>query len=164
MKNNSFYNLLESPVGKIAITSNNTEITGIYLEGHSLFSDVTNNNDNYQLNQNLNILQEAETQLQEYFTGKRNDFDLATNPEGTDFQKKIWKELDKIPYGETRSYLDIAKAIKSPTASRAVGMANGKNPISIITPCHRVIGSNGKLTGYASGIEAKKWLLNHEAK
>lgn len=104
----------------------------------------------------------ARQQLAEYFAGKRKVFDLELNPKGTDFQKKVWRELVKIPYGRTISYGELAKRIGNPSASRAVGLANGKNPISIIIPCHRVIGKNGSLTGFGGGIEVKRFLLDHE--
>ncbi|NND87925.1 MAG: methylated-DNA--[protein]-cysteine S-methyltransferase [Flavobacteriaceae bacterium] len=101
-------------------------------------------------------------QLQEYFDGKRTDFDLKLAPQGTDFQKRVWKQLQTIPFGKTCSYLDMAKALGDPKVIRAAASANGKNPLSIIIPCHRVIGSDGTLTGYAGGISRKKWLLEHE--
>jgi len=99
---------------------------------------------------------EAKRQLTAYFNGELQTFNLKLNPEGTEFQKKVWDKLMEIPYGETRSYKDIAILIGNENASRAVGMANGKNPIPLIVPCHRVIGSNGKLTGFAFGVELKK--------
>lgn len=102
-------------------------------------------------------------QLNEYFEGKRFEFELPLNPHGTEFQKIVWSELAKIPYAETRSYKQIANAIGNPGASRAVGMANNKNPICIVIPCHRVIGTNGKLTGYAGGLEIKDKLLHLES-
>ena len=102
------------------------------------------------------------TQFDEYFKRKRQEFSLELKPEGTEFQKTVWHELLKVPFGKTVSYLDIAKAIGNVKAIRAVGAANGKNPISIIIPCHRVIGSNGHLTGYGGGLWRKEWLLNHE--
>jgi methylated-DNA-[protein]-cysteine S-methyltransferase len=101
-------------------------------------------------------------QLIEYFNGTRTEFSLNLNPEGTKFQKKIWQFVESIPFGKTVSYLDIALLSGSEKNTRAVGLANGKNPIPIIIPCHRVIGSSGKMTGYAGGIERKKWLLIHE--
>ena len=107
-------------------------------------------------------LQECVVQLEEYFNGKRASFGLTVNPKGTDFQKKVWKSLLKIPYGKTKSYLEQSKALGDVKAIRAVASANGKNPLWIIIPCHRVIGSDGALTGYAGGIWRKKWLLNHE--
>ncbi|MCK8523143.1 methylated-DNA--[protein]-cysteine S-methyltransferase [Aquimarina sp. D1M17] len=108
-------------------------------------------------------LEQAVTQLQEYFEGRRTHFDLKLNPSGTEFQKKVWKELLKIPFGKTVSYLDIAKRLGDPKTIRAAASANGKNPLWIIVPCHRVIGSDGSLTGYAGGLWRKKWLLEHES-
>lgn len=107
------------------------------------------------------ILQ-AENQLKEYFFGKRETFDLKINPEGTSFQKKVWELLMHIPFGNTRSYLELSNDFGNTKAIRAVAAANGKNPLWIIIPCHRVIGSNGSLTGYAGGLWRKKWLLEHE--
>ena len=101
-------------------------------------------------------------QLKEYFDGKRKQFDLRLNPTGTDFQKRVWDELLHIPFGKTRSYMENTKILGDPKAIRAVANANGKNPIWIVIPCHRVIGSDGSLTGYAGGIWRKEWLLNHE--
>lgn len=110
------------------------------------------------------ILQEAKQQLSEYFEGKRTSFDLPLKFHGTDFQKKCWQALQKIPFGETKSYQEQAQLTGNIKAVRAVGGANNKNPIPIIVPCHRVIGKNGSLVGYAGGIEKKKWLLEHEKK
>ena len=104
-------------------------------------------------------LQEAVSQLNEYFSGERNAFDLHLNPQGTDFQKKVWKSLEEIPFGKTRTYLEQAKILGDVKAIRAVAAANGKNPLWIVLPCHRVIGSDGSLTGYAGGLWRKKWLL-----
>lgn len=101
-------------------------------------------------------------QLEQYFKGELSQFDIPLDPKGTEFQKSVWQCLSTIPFGETVSYLDIAKMVNKPKGSQAVGGANGRNPISIIVPCHRVVGSNGSLTGYAGGIERKLWLLNHE--
>ena len=109
------------------------------------------------------ILCEAERQLTEYFAGKRTQFDLPIEPRGTQFQKKIWQALREIPFGQTRSYLDLAKAAGSPRAARAVGAATGKNPLSIVVPCHRVIGADGRLNGFAGGVETKAKLLALEA-
>lgn len=109
------------------------------------------------------LLLEAGKQLEEYFQNKRKNFSVKLEMQGTEFQKQVWQELLAIPYGETRSYTDIAKNLKRPKAVRAVGSAIGKNPISILVPCHRVIGSNGKLTGFAGGLETKALLLNLEA-
>ena len=110
------------------------------------------------------ILLETERQLSEYFAGQRTQFDLPLEPRGTKFQIKVWQALREIPFGQTRSYLDLAKAIGSPGASRAVGAANGKNPLSIVVPCHRVIGADRSLTGFAGGLQAKAALLALEAR
>ena len=104
----------------------------------------------------------AVKQLDEYFKNERTEFDIPLDLEGTDFQLRVWRELSKIPFGKTKSYMDIAKALGDPKAIRAVGTSNGRNKISIIIPCHRVIGSDGSLTGYAGGMERKKWLLDFE--
>ena len=108
------------------------------------------------------VLVETERQLGEYFAGKRRTFDVPLSFAGTDFQKRVWAALLAIPFGETRSYGEIAQQLGTPGASRAVGAANGRNPISIIAPCHRVVGANGKLTGFAGGLEAKAFLLDLE--
>ena len=142
----------ESPIGNIEIAADNKGI--ISLDFVKSSSDPMD----------CHLLQECVKQLDEYFNGQRKVFDLPLNITGSDFQKKVWTELLKIPYGQTRSYGEIARAIGNEKASRAVGMANNRNNIGIIIPCHRVIGSNGSLTGYASGIWRKEWLLNHEKK
>jgi len=108
-------------------------------------------------------LEESVFQLQEYFDGKRKQFDLKLNPEGTNFQKTVWTELLKIPYGKTISYLDLSKRLGDVKAIRAVANANGKNPLWVVVPCHRVIGTDGSLTGYAGGLHRKQWLLDHES-
>jgi len=108
-------------------------------------------------------LEDCVFQLQEYFDGKRKDFDIKLNPEGTDFQKKVWNQLLEIPYGKTLSYLELSKQLDDVKAIRAVANANGKNPIWIIIPCHRVIGSDGSLTGYAGGLNRKQCLWQHES-
>lgn len=108
-------------------------------------------------------LQEAARQLREYFAGERSDFSLKTNPQGTEFQKQVWQTLGQIPFGKTVSYLELSKKLGNPKAIRAVASANGKNPLWIVVPCHRVIGSDGSLTGYAGGLHRKKWLLEHES-
>jgi methylated-DNA-[protein]-cysteine S-methyltransferase len=105
----------------------------------------------------------AVKQLNEYFEGKRTHFDLKLNPEGSEFQKKVWQQLQKIPFGKTISYQQVANQLGDPKVIRAAASANGKNPIAVIIPCHRVIGSDGSLTGYAGGLHRKKWLLEHES-
>lgn len=108
-------------------------------------------------------LEDAVYQLKEYFHGTRENFSLELRPEGTDFQKKVWSELSSIPYGKTISYLELSKRLGDAKAIRAVAAANGQNPLWIVVPCHRVIGSDGSLTGYAGGLHRKKWLLEHES-
>ncbi|HEY4200147.1 MAG TPA: methylated-DNA--[protein]-cysteine S-methyltransferase [Devosiaceae bacterium] len=155
-----FYKLVKSPVGELKLVATDDGLAAILWE-----------NDNprrVRLNvvredQNHPVLLETERQLKQYFAGERQAFDLKLDFVGTDFQKQVWHALLTIPFGETRSYGEIARQIGKPKAVRAVGAANGKNPISIITPCHRVIGSTGKLTGFAGGLETKERLLKLEA-
>lgn len=109
------------------------------------------------------VLEDAAYQLKEYFEGQRKEFTLELNPQGTDFQKRVWEGLLNIPYGKTNSYLELSKTLGDVKAIRAVAAANGKNPLWIVIPCHRVIGSDGSLTGYAGGLHRKKWLLDHES-
>lgn len=158
MKNKSI-NFYKSPLGLIKITSNSKGVTSVVFDDHEDPDKFFPRNDDISP-----ILKECFKQIDEYFKGKRYKFSVKLAPEGTDFQKAVWKELKVISFGKTCSYLDIAKKIGKVTGSRAVGNANGKNPISIIIPCHRVIGSDKKLTGYAGGIWRKKWLLEHEQK
>lgn len=108
-------------------------------------------------------LEDAVYQLNEYFEGARTEFNLTLNPMGTEFQKKVWVELQNIPYGKSKSYLELAKALGDPNATRAAASANARNPLWIVVPCHRVIGTDGSLTGYAGGLHRKQWLLNHES-
>lgn len=110
------------------------------------------------------VLARAAEQLAEYFAGTRHEFDVPLAPRGTEFQRRVWRELAAIPYGDTATYGELAIALGRPSASRAVGAANARNPISILVPCHRVIALTGELTGYAGGLEAKRWLLDHEAR
>lgn len=120
-------------------------------------------NDDVPLSNSIpDVLQNAVKQMEEYFEGKRNTFDFPLNPQGTDFQKKVWKALLEIPFGKTTSYQELSIQLGDVKAIRAVASANGKNPLWIVVPCHRVIGSDGSLTGYAGGLWRKKWLLEHE--
>ena len=145
--------VIDSPVGKIAIFAENEKIIRLDLKTKERTdSEITEK-----------ILLKAEKQLFEYFFGERKFFELEYEFSGTDFQKSVWRELEKIPFGETKTYGEIAAAIGNPKAGRAVGLACNKNPLAIIGPCHRVIGAGGKLTGFACGTEVKKWLLGHEA-
>lgn len=150
------YKLMPSPVGKLTLVSNLSALVAILWEkerpGRVRLGTMQEDNDDP-------TLLEVERQLTEYFSGERNRFDVPLCFQGTEFQKKVWNALLDIPYGETRTYGEIATAIGNPTAVRAVGAANGRNPISIIAPCHRVIGSSGELTGFAGGLAAKETLL-----
>ena len=156
---NLFYMLMPSPVGQLKLIAHDTALVAVLWE-----TDQPNRVLLGEMQQMPNhpILNMAQQQLQEYFDHKRSTFDLPLYFYGTDFQKKVWAELLKIPYGETRSYLDIAIAVGNAKAVRAVGAANGKNPLSIIAPCHRVIGKNGQLVGFAGGLDVKQSLLQLE--
>jgi methylated-DNA-[protein]-cysteine S-methyltransferase len=144
----------QSPLGVLKIEAEEHVITGIR------FVDSSPSNDKDAPNHP--VIQEACYQLDEYFAGKREIFELPLSPQGTSFQQKVWKNLQEISYGETISYAQLAQAIDNPKAYRAVGSANGKNPIAIVIPCHRVIETNGKLGGYAYGVDIKKQLLEIE--
>lgn len=150
------YKLMPSPVGQLTLVARNGKLSAILWE-----TERANRVRLGELHQadDSPVLLEAERQLREYFTGTRNQFDLELDFDGTDFQKQVWQALLTIPFGETRSYSQIAQQIGNPKAVRAVGAANGRNPISIIAPCHRVIGASGGLTGFAGGLEAKQYLL-----
>ncbi len=158
MATSNLYATMQTPLGEIVLTSSGDEITGLYTPGHSFYKQAK------KCIYEVKPFKNAIKQLDEYFKGKRKDFDIKLAPTGTSFQKNVWKALLGIHYGKTSSYGEIAKSLSKPKAMRAVGLANSKNPISIIIPCHRVIGANGRLTGYAGGIKAKEWLLKHEAK
>ncbi|NDL58088.1 methylated-DNA--[protein]-cysteine S-methyltransferase [Phytoactinopolyspora mesophila] len=154
-----YWTTIDSPVGELLLTADDAGLTGLHMEerrhgpagidprwvrDESTFAD-------------------AHKQIDAYFAGELQEFDLPLNPSGTTFQRRVWASLRTIPYGEVRSYREIAEEIGRPTASRAVGMANGRNPISIIVPCHRVIGTSGALTGYGGGLERKRLLLDMES-
>ena len=154
------YKTMASPVGELKLIASDKGLAAILWENDDpkrVRLTPLAKDDNHP------ILREAERQLSAYFAGTLKAFTLALDFKGTDFQKRVWSALLTIPFGETRSYGEIARQIGKPTASRAVGAANGKNPISIIAPCHRVIGSNGALTGFAGGLAAKSLLLGIES-
>ncbi len=158
MNQNILFTKLDSPIGELLLTSNGEAITGLFMEQHKgepMPIKEWRRDDKW--------FREAARQLRAYFAGKLTEFDLPLAAAGTEFQRRVWAELLKIPYGSTINYGELARRVGNPKASRAVGAANGENPISIIIPCHRVIGSNGKLTGYGGGIERKKFLLEFEA-
>ena len=152
---------MTSPVGKLKLIASSKALVAVLWEREQPNRVKL---DTAELDPDHPILLEAERQLSEYFAGKRTQFDLPLEPRGTKFQMKVWQALREIPFGQTRSYLDLAKAIGSPKAVRAVGAANGKNPLSIVVPCHRVIGADRSLTGFADGLETKAALLALEAK
>jgi methylated-DNA-[protein]-cysteine S-methyltransferase len=151
MKTIRFY---ETVIGKIGIEENGEAVTRIMFEKEL--------SDQMEQGAETPLMAEAARQLNEYLEGQRQAFDLPLSPEGTQFQRDVWKALQQIPYGQTCSYRDIAENIENPKACRAVGMANNRNPIPIIIPCHRVIGTNGKLVGYGGGLEIKEYLLQLE--
>jgi methylated-DNA-[protein]-cysteine S-methyltransferase len=154
---NAFTNF-DSPIGRLLLTTDGTALTGLYME----VSRKAQSTEGWVEDDSVGPLAETVRQLTEYFAGTRREFDLPLRLAGTAFQQRVWRELTEIPYGETWSYGQLAKRINKPSASRAVGLANGRNPISILVPCHRVIGANGSLTGYGGGLERKQWLLAHE--
>ena len=146
----TFVSYLETPIGYLRILSNGSGITGIKFMDFDGPEDPDVHTES------------AKTQLKEYFENKRDRFDLNLLPEGTDFEQKVWSQLNNIPHGTTTSYGKIASHLGDKNFSQAVGSANGKNPIAVVIPCHRVIGSDNKLVGYAGGMERKEWLLKHE--
>ncbi|GAM65821.1 methylated-DNA-protein-cysteine methyltransferase [Vibrio ishigakensis] len=152
-----YYNEFDSALGIITVQTSDKGIKGIWFETYTTKPDELGEHTS-----NHPILVSAKKQLSEYLNSERAEFDLPLDADGTEFQKQVWSELAKIPFGETRSYKQIAEAINKPKAVRAVGAANGKNPVSVVVPCHRVVGSNRALTGYAGGIERKKKLLELE--
>lgn len=144
--------VINSPLGFVLIEGNEEGISKISVTSNEMILSETI----------PALFHEVVTQLNEYFEGNRTDFQFKMNPEGTYFQKKVWSELLKIPFGKTASYQEVTNNLGDPKAIRAVAKANGKNPLWIVVPCHRVIGSDGSLTGYAGGLWRKKWLLEHE--
>jgi len=140
----------QSPIGTIEIRASDLGISSLSFRPVS------------QIVKSNHLIEKTIRQLKEYFNSKRTEFDIPLDMPGTDFQKQVWHKLQAVPFGQTCSYLDIAESLNNSNAVRAVGAANGRNPVSIIVPCHRVIGSDGKLTGYAGGLDRKQWLLEHE--
>jgi len=153
------FTYIDSPIGRLLLSCDGEALTGVYMD---LPSRPPRGMDGWMEDPNASPLPEAVRQLKEYFSGKRREFDLPLRLRGTAFQQRVWRSLTEIPYGETLSYGQLARRIGKPSASRAVGLANGRNPISILVPCHRVIGADGSLTGYGGGLERKRWLLAHE--
>lgn len=146
-----------SPIGELLLAAERDALVALLLPGAEPAATWRRDDEHP-------VLRAAAGQLAEYFAGDRTTFELPLRPRGSAFQLRVWQALLAIPYGETASYGEIAAAVGAPTAARAVGAANGQNPISIIVPCHRIIGANGSLTGYGGGLPAKQWLLGHEAR
>jgi methylated-DNA-[protein]-cysteine S-methyltransferase len=151
------YTHVESPIDRLLLVGEPGTLAGLYVADHekAMVPDATWVED-------ADAFTDVIAQLEEYFAGERTEFDVALEPRGTEFQQAVWSALQAIPYGETMGYGELARCIGRPKASRAVGAANGRNPISIIIPCHRVIGADGSLTGYGWGTTRKSWLLDHE--
>ncbi|HMK87059.1 MAG TPA: methylated-DNA--[protein]-cysteine S-methyltransferase [Steroidobacteraceae bacterium] len=176
-----YFACIGSPIGRLRLASDGESLTGIWMEvpgrqaaAHlgrlaDAWSEVDGTASSVDGAQGsvagcVASLAEAARQLREYFEGSRREFDLPLSFRGTEFQERVWRSLMSIPYGETWSYRELAGRIGNPSASRAVGLANGRNPIPIVVPCHRVIGADGSLTGYGGGLQRKQWLLAHEAR
>ena len=154
-----YYDYFDSPVGRLLLALDGQGLRHVDFEGSSHATPI---GDDWE--RGPGALHETRAQLKAYFAGKLRQFDLPLAPHGTDFQQRVWLELLRIPYGATASYGQIAQRVGAANASRAVGAANGQNPISIVVPCHRVIGANGSLTGYGGGLPVKRFLLDHEQK
>lgn len=148
---------VDSPIGRILLVGSDAGLAGLYVADHDRapLPDAAWRAD-------IAPFRAVETQLGEYFAGERTDFDVDLDLAGTAFQRRVWAALCEIPYGETISYGELARRIDQPTAARAVGLANGQNPVSIIVPCHRVVAADGSLGGYGWGTQRKSWLLDHE--
>lgn len=152
-----YYSEIDSPLGLLTLRANERALTGLYMAEHRHAPETregwVHDDDRFA---------DARTQLDQYFAGERHTFDLPLEPVGTEFQRGVWQALREIPHAETISYGELARRVANPRAVRAVGLANGRNPISIIVPCHRVIGANGALVGFGGGLDRKRWLLAHE--
>lgn len=154
-----YFTFYESPIQSLRLVSDGRSLLGLYMmsEKHGLTPPS-----DWLEDETVAPFLETKQQLTAYFAGSLTEFDLPLQMSGTPFQQQVWQALKIIPYGTTLSYGELAQQIGQPTASRAVGLSNGRNPVSIVVPCHRVIGANGKLTGYGGGLERKQWLLDHE--
>ena len=159
MTTTTWYTTIASPIGELLLKSDGESVSGLYMHKHKRGATPTR-----EWKRDDAALKQSSAQLRAYFAGELREFELPLAPEGTPFQQRVWRALCDIPFGETISYGELARRIGQPTASRAVGLANGRNPISIVVPCHRVIGTDGSLTGYGGGLARKRWLLAHESK
>ncbi|AQP45486.1 methylated-DNA--[protein]-cysteine S-methyltransferase [Tessaracoccus flavus] len=151
------HSILDSPIGPLTLIERDGGLAALYMAEHAHAPGTAARGERVD-----DALPEATQQLRQYFAGERSEFDIPLNPAGTEFQRQVWAALTEIPYGETRTYGQLAAGLGRPSSARAVGMAVGRNPISIVVPCHRVVGTNGKLTGYAGGMARKEFLLAHE--
>lgn len=162
------YHVMSSPIGLLFLARTEKGLRYVdFMDRKSLKRMIANHAadcPDAKWEPSLLELRDVVDQLEEYFTGMRYAFDLPLDQQGSDFQLQTWAELSRIPFGETRTYGQVARSVGQPRAARAVGLANNQNPIPVIVPCHRVIGANGKLTGYGGGVQRKKWLLQHEAR
>lgn len=156
-KHATYFSELDSPVGNLLLLGSGEALSGLYMHEQRHRPDLPDG-----CERNDRAFRDVREQLKAYFAGRLQEFEVALASEGSPFQRTVWKALCKIPFGETESYGGLARRIGNPNASRAVGLANGRNPIGIIVPCHRVVGANGTLTGYGGGLPRKKWLLEHE--
>ena len=151
------YDVVPAPIGRLIVASDGSAISGVWMANahpsDARWADHRGNDA---------VLAQAREELLAYFDGRLRDFEIPLAPNGTDFQRRVWQELRSIPFGTTVSYAEVARRVSNTAAVRAVGAANGRNPIPIIVPCHRVIGSDGSLTGFGGGLERKRWLLDHE--
>lgn len=157
MTTTTCYRYIESPLGRLFVRGDGQFVTGLFLPDHKGWRGPDES-----WRRSDDSFGAVDEQLAEYFAGERRQFDVPLKLAGTTFQERVWQELVRIPFGTTITYAELARRVGNPSASRAVGHANGRNPISIIVPCHRVIGSSGSLTGYAGGVEKKEWLLARE--
>ncbi|MDQ6700251.1 MAG: methylated-DNA--[protein]-cysteine S-methyltransferase [Acidobacteriota bacterium] len=155
MSESRLYTKIESPIGELLLTADAHGLTGLFMNAKARIPDESSRRED-------TVLHEAKRQIDAYFSGRLKVFDLPIVFTGTPFQNDVWNALRDIPFGETMSYGSLARRVGRPAASRAVGAANGRNPISIVVPCHRVIGADGSLTGYGGGMDRKRWLLHHE--
>lgn len=153
----TLYTTMDSPIGELLLVGDGETLNGLYMQDGRKPKRTA-----VDWSESAGSFTDVKRQLDEYFAGERTSFDVTLAPEGAPFEREVWHALEEIPYGETVSYGEIARRVGQPTAARAVGTANGRNPISVIVPCHRVIGANGSLTGYGGGLERKRLLLELE--
>jgi len=154
----NIFRFIDSPIGTLTLSSDGAALTGLHMGTSRKRPDP----DGWIEDATHPLLEETARQLGQYFRGQRRSFDLPLQLHGTEFQRRVWTLLTRIPFGETRTYGELARQLGNPGACRAVGLANGRNPIAVIVPCHRVIGADGSLTGFGGGLPRKEWLLSHE--